>query len=76
MIAIRNATGDADKDRMHGIAHDAKTVQVFGELGYAIKTPYADLEPFAAASYVHLKSGGIRENGTISNLTGLAERAI
>ena len=52
-------------------SYDAKTVQVFGELGYAVKTAYADFEPFAAASYVHLKSDGFLESGGISNLTGL-----
>ena len=57
---------EIDTDRMavfgdlvnsHSASYDAKIVQVFGELGYAIKTPYADFEPFAAASYVHLKTG-------------------
>ncbi|MBZ9600363.1 autotransporter domain-containing protein [Phyllobacterium chamaecytisi] len=56
----------------HSASYDAKTVQVFGELGYAVKTAYADFEPFAAASYVHLKSDGFQESGEISNLTGLA----
>ena len=55
----------------HSASYDAKTVQVFGELGYAVKTAYADFEPFAAASYVHLKSDGFQESGGISNLTGL-----
>lgn len=45
-------------------------MQVFGELGYEIKTAYADFEPFAAASYVHLKTDGFEESGEISNLTG------
>ena len=55
----------------HSASYDAKTVQVFGELGYAVKTAYADFEPFAAASYVHLKTDGFLESGGISNLTGL-----
>ncbi|WP_114433121.1 autotransporter domain-containing protein, partial [Phyllobacterium bourgognense] len=57
----------------HSASWAAKTVQVFGELGYSLKTAYADFEPFAAASYVHLKSGGFQESGEISNLTGLAD---
>jgi outer membrane autotransporter protein len=55
----------------HSASYDAKSVQVFGELGYAVRSAYADFEPFAAASYVHLKTGGFQENGEISNLTGL-----
>jgi subtilase-type serine protease len=55
----------------HSASYDAKTVQVFGELGYAVKTAFADFEPFAAASYVQLKSGSFQESGEISNLTGL-----
>ncbi|PSH70594.1 hypothetical protein CU102_00600 [Phyllobacterium brassicacearum] len=57
----------------HSASYDAKIVQVFGELGYAIKTPYADFEPFAAASYVHLKPGGFQEIGEIR--PGWQERA-
>jgi subtilase-type serine protease len=55
----------------HRASYDAKSVQVFGELGYAVRSAYADFEPFAAASHVHLKTGGFQENGEISNLTGL-----
>jgi subtilase-type serine protease len=55
----------------HSASYDAKTVQVFGELGYSVRSAYADLEPFAAASHVHLKSDGFQESGAISNLTGL-----
>ncbi|MBB3238030.1 autotransporter domain-containing protein [Phyllobacterium endophyticum] len=55
----------------HSASYDAKSVQVFGELGYAVRSAYADFEPFAAASYVHLKTGGFQENGGISNLSGL-----
>ena len=62
--------GDLVND--HSTSYDARTVQVFGELGYAVKTAYADLEPFAAASHVHLKTDSFQENGEISNLTGLA----
>lgn len=56
----------------HDASYDAKTVQVFGELGYRIDTAYAALEPFAAASHVHLKTDGFQEDGAISNLTGLS----
>ncbi|WP_271893154.1 autotransporter domain-containing protein [Candidatus Phyllobacterium onerii] len=55
----------------HSASYDAKTVQVFGELGYSVRSAYADLEPFAAVSHVHLKSDGFQESGAISNLTGL-----
>ncbi|MDR6633700.1 subtilase-type serine protease [Phyllobacterium sp. 1468] len=56
----------------HSASYDARTAQIFGELGYSVKMAYADLEPFAAASYVHLKSDGFQESGAVSNLTGFA----
>lgn len=56
----------------HGAAYAAKTVQVFGELGYVLPTAYADFEPFAAVNHVHLKSGSFQEDGDISNLKGFA----
>ncbi|TXR50923.1 autotransporter domain-containing protein [Phyllobacterium endophyticum] len=56
----------------HSTKYEAQTVQVFGELGYEINTAYADFEPFAGASYVHLKTDSFQEDGAISNLTGLS----
>ncbi|MHC1547046.1 autotransporter domain-containing protein [Phyllobacterium sp. K27] len=54
----------------HQASYDARSVQVFGELGYAINTAYAAFEPFAAARHVHVKTDGFGEDGAISNLTG------
>jgi subtilase-type serine protease len=71
-IGTHRTAAFGDLVNRHSASYGAKTVQVFGELGYAVKTAYADFEPFAAASYVHLRSGGFQENGEISNLTGLA----
>jgi subtilase-type serine protease len=56
----------------HETSYDAQTAQVFGELGYKIKTAYAELEPFAAASHVHLKTDAFQEDGAISALSGFA----
>ncbi|MCX8295294.1 autotransporter outer membrane beta-barrel domain-containing protein, partial [Phyllobacterium sp. 0TCS1.6A] len=56
----------------HRASYDAQSVQLFGEVGYRIDRPYATFEPFAAASYVHLRSSGFTEDGAISNLTGMA----
>ncbi|ATU90398.1 autotransporter domain-containing protein [Phyllobacterium zundukense] len=56
----------------HEASYDAKTVQVFGEIGYEIKTAYAELEPFAGVSHVHLKTDAFEETGDISNLSGEA----
>ncbi|QND54917.1 autotransporter domain-containing protein (plasmid) [Phyllobacterium sp. 628] len=71
---------DTDRNTLFGgvitgqnASYDAKTVQVFGELGYRIDTSYAALEPFAAARYVHLKSGSFQENGGDTGLTGLSD---
>ncbi|MEP7455851.1 autotransporter domain-containing protein [Phyllobacterium sp. SB3] len=54
----------------HEASYDAQTVQVFGELGYEIVTPYATLEPFAAARHVHVKTNSFNEDGAVSNLSG------
>ncbi|MBA8879937.1 autotransporter domain-containing protein [Phyllobacterium myrsinacearum] len=66
----RQAFGGTAEGR--DVSYDAKTVQVFGELGYRIDTSYAAFEPFAGARYVHLKSDGFQENGGISNLSVLS----
>ncbi|MHC1550000.1 autotransporter domain-containing protein [Phyllobacterium sp. K27] len=54
----------------HQASYDARSVQLFGEIGYAINTTYAAFEPFAAARHVHVKTDGFGEDGAISNLTG------
>ncbi|MEP7453080.1 autotransporter domain-containing protein [Phyllobacterium sp. SB3] len=54
----------------HEASYDAQTVQVFGELGYEIVTPYATLEPFAAARHVHVRTNSFSEDGAVSNLSG------
>lgn len=71
----------------HDASYDANTVQLFSEIGYEVKTAFADFEPFAGARYVHLKSGGFRERGhdhklsdgsdrgEIANLTGFASNS-
>ncbi len=56
----------------HEASYDARSVQVFGEIGYQLDTPYAALEPFAAARHVHVKTDGFGEDGATSNLTGAA----
>jgi outer membrane autotransporter protein len=49
--------------------YSANTVQLFGEAAYRIETPYAALEPFAAAAYTHLKTAGFTETGGIAALS-------
>ncbi|MEP7453673.1 autotransporter domain-containing protein [Phyllobacterium sp. SB3] len=70
---------DTDRDVVLGgvetgqnASYDAKTVQVFGELGYRINTQYAALEPFAAARYTHLKTDSFQEDGGDGALSGLS----
>ncbi|PRD50831.1 autotransporter outer membrane beta-barrel domain-containing protein, partial [Phyllobacterium myrsinacearum] len=50
----------------------ANTVQLFGEAAYRIDTPYAAVEPFAAAAYTHLKTDGFSETGGIAALSAPA----
>ncbi|MBN9135421.1 MAG: autotransporter domain-containing protein, partial [Phyllobacterium sp.] len=49
--------------------YSANTVQLFGEAAYRIETPYAALEPFAAAAYTRLKTSGFTETGGIAALS-------
>ncbi|MFJ7353467.1 autotransporter domain-containing protein, partial [Phyllobacterium sp. NPDC097923] len=49
--------------------YSANTVQLFGEAAYRIETPYAALEPFAAAAHTHLKTSGFTETGGIAALS-------
>ncbi|MBZ3691528.1 autotransporter domain-containing protein [Phyllobacterium calauticae] len=49
--------------------YSANTVQIFGEAAYRIETPYAALEPFAAAAHTHLKTAGFSETGGIAALS-------
>nr|WP_281493660.1 autotransporter domain-containing protein [Ancylobacter koreensis] len=43
--------------------YDAGLFQAFGEIGYAIQTPWAAFEPFAALAYVRLNRDGFTEQG-------------
>ena len=69
-IDTKRTASFGDLSNEHETSYDAKTVQVFGELGYEIKTAFAEFEPFAAASHVHLKTDAFQEDGGISNLLG------
>ncbi|QND52032.1 autotransporter domain-containing protein [Phyllobacterium sp. 628] len=53
--------------------YTAKSVQVFGEASYRIDTPYAALEPFAGAAYVHLKTDGFAETGGLTALSSAGD---
>jgi len=48
--------------------YDAATVQVFGEVGYAIPLGPAAIEPFAGVAYVHLRTDGFTETGGVAAL--------
>ncbi|MEM5582537.1 autotransporter domain-containing protein [Roseibium sp. AS2] len=47
----------------------ASTAHVFGEAGYMFETPFARLEPFAAAALIHQHSDGFTETGGAAALT-------
>jgi outer membrane autotransporter protein len=47
----------------------AATSQIFGEVGYRLETPVAQLEPFAAAAFIHQQSNGFTETGGAAALT-------
>lgn len=54
-------------------AYDARTGQVFGELGYRIEHGAASFEPFANLAYVHFDGGDYTETGGAAALAGAAE---
>lgn len=61
-----------NESRQNSADYTGRSVQVFGEMGYEIKTAFAAIEPFAAAAYTRLKTGGFNESGEITALSGYA----
>jgi outer membrane autotransporter protein len=51
---------------------DARTAQVFAELGYGLAFEPVAIEPFAGLSYVHLETDRFRETGGDAALAGFA----
>ncbi len=49
--------------------YDARTTQVFGDLGYRIDAGRFGFEPFANLAYVNLRTNGFREMGGAAALT-------
>ncbi|RYG96950.1 MAG: autotransporter domain-containing protein, partial [Alphaproteobacteria bacterium] len=43
--------------------YSARSLQVYGELGYEFRTEFATFEPFANLAHVNLKTDGFREAG-------------
>lgn len=55
-------------------SYDARTAQVFGELGWRIDAGRVALEPFANLAYADLKTDGFTEQGGITALRSRGER--
>jgi subtilase-type serine protease len=72
MIDTSRYSSLAGQNYHNEASYDATSVQLFGEAGYEIKTSFAKFEPFAAASYTHLKSDTFTETGGITALDGLS----
>jgi outer membrane autotransporter protein len=68
-IDTRRKVSFGPLDETETAGYSANTVQLFGEAAYRIDTPYAALEPFAAAAYTHLKTSGFTETGGIAALS-------
>lgn len=49
--------------------HAARTVQAFGEIGYALPVKAISLEPFARLAYVNLDTRAFREEGGAASLS-------
>lgn len=54
--------------------YDARTTQIFAEIGYGLKFKNAVLEPFVNISHVRLSSDGFAETGDDAALHGAATR--
>ncbi|WP_160113705.1 autotransporter domain-containing protein [Phyllobacterium salinisoli] len=55
-------------------SYDARTMQVFGEMGYAVGFGAARFEPFVNLAHVKLSVDGYREKAQSAGLTGAASR--
>jgi len=69
VIDARRTVAFGSLEETDTAGYSANTVQLFGEAAYRIETPYAALEPFAAAAYTHLKTAGFTETGDIAALS-------
>ena len=56
--------------------YDARSAQVFGEVGYAINAAGVAIEPFAGLAYVNYDSDTAREKGGMGRLKGDADQDI
>ena len=50
--------------------YDARTIQVYGDVGYTIDVGETSFEPFAGVAYVNLNTDGFTETGGAAALTG------
>ncbi|OLL28711.1 hypothetical protein BTH42_26165 [Burkholderia sp. SRS-W-2-2016] len=50
--------------------YNARTAQVFGDVGYSFKLPAATIEPFVNLAYVNLHNSGFNEQGGAAALAG------
>ncbi len=66
-LVVSDYTDRLDSD------YDARTVQVFGEVGYGTAFESFFLEPFAGIAYVNLKTDGFSESGGEAALSGARE---
>ncbi|MCC8396938.1 autotransporter domain-containing protein [Paraburkholderia sp. MMS20-SJTR3] len=51
-------------------SYNARTAQVFGDVGYSFKLPAATIEPFVNVAYVNLRNSGFTEQGGAAALAG------
>ena len=66
-----NAGGLGEHDKA---GYDAKTTQVFGELGYAVKAGEFTVEPFVGVARVKVDSDGVKEKGGATALRGESQK--
>jgi outer membrane autotransporter protein len=71
----RNVSVGAYNDRLKA-DYDARSAQVFGEVGYAINAAGVAIEPFAGLAYVNYDSDTAKEKGGVGRLKGDADQDI
>jgi len=71
----RDVSVGAYNDRLKA-HYDARSAQVFGEVGYTVEAAGVALEPFAGLSYVNYDSDTAKEKGGVGRLKGDADQDI
>ncbi|WP_318579632.1 autotransporter domain-containing protein [Ochrobactrum sp. AN78] len=54
-------------------AYAARSIELYGELGYRLDTSYTTFEPFLGIAHVHLETEAFKESGAITGLSSSSD---